>query len=440
MLVLTFEYGPLRNGGLATAVNALCGALDRQRFEPLIVLPRSGLTPPWERVERFAAPHCEVEVYRGEGCEIWLLANERLDDGVIYPEPADYACIKKFDDYGERIAELLPRMDIDLIHMQDVFGYKCILAARQLGKPVILTVHRLHYDEPPSAFAELCAVQLVDHVTTVSHAYLAENPGYFEAARATRVIPNGVDLGFWRPPAGEGVAQGRPTRRRRLLDRLGLSHRPTFAFIGRLDGEQKGLDVLLEAWPRALREADFNLLVVGEGEEPVRQQVEAAVAAGPADRIRFIHRHCDPAEVRELLGAVDFVVIPSRYEPFGLIQLEAMATGAVPVASRTGGLAEIMVEMEEPGGFGRLFPPGDAAALARVMIDLARLADTRPESIDRLREAAAARVEAHSAAVMARRYEALYREALGAAPTETPKTRDGARDSSGGGHDELRAE
>ncbi|EYF01005.1 glycosyltransferase [Chondromyces apiculatus] len=420
VLVLSFEYGPLRNGGLATAMDALCGALDRQSFEPVIVLPRSGLTPPWPRADRVTGPHCEAEVFRHDGCEIWLLASERLDDGVIYPEPASYACIKKFDDYGERIAELLPRLDVDLVHLQDVFGYKCILAARQLGKPVILTIHRLHDDEPPSAFAELCAVHLADHVTTVSHAYLADNPGFFNAARATRVIPNGVDLAFWHPPDGETVTQGRPARKQHLLDRLGLPPRPTFAFIGRLDGEQKGLDVLLDAWQRARNEAAFNLLVVGEGEEPVRVQVEAAVATGPADRIRFIHRHCDPAEVRALLGAIDVVLIPSRYEPFGLIQLEAMAMGAIPLASRTGGLAEVMVEMDTPSGFGRLFPPGDTAALAQAMIDLARRAEADPTALDPLREAAAARVEAHSAAVMARRYEALYRDALAEALAETP--------------------
>lgn len=428
VLVLTFEYGPLRNGGLAAAVDALSGALDPRRFEPVVVLPRSGLTPPWERAARWAEPHCEVEVYRDEGREIWLLANERLDDGVIYPEPAAYACIKKFDDYGERVAELLPRMDVDLVHLQDVFGYKCIGAARQLGKPVILTIHRLHDDEPPSAFAELCAVRLADRVTTVSRAYLEENAGYFAAAREVRVIPNGVDLGFWRPPAGEGAARGRRERRRRLLERLGLAPRPTFAFIGRLDGEQKGLDVLLSAWPRALAEVDLNLLVVGEGEAAVRRQVEAAVAEGPADRIRFIHRHVAREEVRELLGAIDVVVIPSRYEPFGLIQVEAMAMGAVPIASDTGGLAEVMVELEAPGGSGRLFPPGDAAALARAMIELGRLAAARPEDMDRLREAGAARAAAHSAAVMAERYGALYREAL------DPERRSGL--AGGGGHDE----
>jgi glycogen synthase len=431
--MLTFEYGPLRNGGLATAVDALAGALDLRRFEPVIVLPRSGQTPPWELAERWDAPHCQVEIYRDRGREIWLLANERLDGDAIYPEPAPYACIKKFDDYGERVAELLPRMDIDLIHMQDVFGYKCVHAARQLGKPVILTIHRLHDDEPHSACAEHTAVRLADRVTTVSHAYLAENAGYFAAARDVRVIPNGVDLARFRPPAGEGAALGRPARRRRLLDRLELAPRPTFAFIGRLDGEQKGVDVLLEAWPRALREADMNLLVVGEGEAEVLRQVEAAVAAGPADRIRFIHRHCALEEVRDLLGAIDFVVIPSRYEPFGLIQLEAMAMGAVPIASRTGGLAEVMVEMESPAGFGRLFPPGDAPALARAMADLARIAAAEPERMDQLREAGAARVLMHSSTVMAGRYEALYREALSPRPRLDRGARNGAPIAAEGG-------
>jgi glycogen synthase len=409
--MLTFEYGPLHNGGLGTMVTSLCRAIDKQVFEPVIVLPKSGLMPSWERVRELTLPYCSAEVYRSDGCEIWLLQNAVLDDGVIYPEPACYAAIKKYDDYGERVAELLDQLDIDLVHLHDVFGYKCLYAARSLKKPTIMTVHRLHYDEPAAAFGEMAAVALVDRVTTVSASYLAENRAFFGAAKITQVISNGVDTDFFGFQGDEGVTRGRLERRRQLLSRLQLPPRPTFAYVGRLDGEQKGIDVLLDAYTSELSGAPLNLLLVGEGEAPVTRSIEA-VAGMAKERVRFVNRLCPAEEVREILGAIDFIVIPSRYEPFGLIQLEAMAMGAVPIASRTGGLRDVILDMEAPNGFGRLVDPGDAAALARGILEMMQLEADRPERVDELREAGSIKVKEHSARVMAGRYEALYRSAL----------------------------
>ena len=129
--------------------------------------------------------------------------------------------------------------------------------------------------------------------------------------------------------------------------------RPSVIFVGRLSPE-KGLDVLLSAWPRVT--ADARLTVVGDG--PLAPAVEAAAAADP----RVEQPGQIPFEaVLDRIAAADLLVMPSVwYETFGRTVVEAFAAGTPVVASRLGAMAELI----EDGVTGTLFPPGDAAALA----------------------------------------------------------------------------
>lgn len=410
ILMLTFEYGPIRCGGLATLVTALCGALDLERFEPVVVLPRSSHSPPWRPVAHHTLPSCEADVYRERGCEIWLLSNPVLD-GPIYPAPSEHAGIKKVDEYGERVAELLGTLRVDLVQLHDAFGYKCLYAARRLGLPTVLTIHRLHEDEPTFAFAELASVRLVDEVTTVSHSYLRERQDFFQLRERAQAIPNGLEPGFWSEEYLE--PRDRPERLRLLQRQLGLPPAPTFAYVGRLDSEQKGLDVLLDAQARHLAHPPHNLLIAGDGEPALAARITAAAASAPGANVRFLHRQLSRHEVRALLGAVDFAVIPSRFEPFGLIQLEALAMGALPIVSRVGGLRDVLLELHTEGGFGQLFEPGDVEGLAEAMRAMAELARERPEALERARQAARERARTYSARGMAEQYERLYASLLG---------------------------
>jgi glycogen synthase len=406
IVMATFEYGPIRCGGLAAMLTALCGALDLARFEPVVVLPRSGQAPPWPRIARHALSRGAADVHRDAGCEVWLLDGPLMDE-PIYPEPADIAGIKKIDEYGERLAELLGVVRGDLLHLHDAFGYKALHAARKRGLPTLFTVHRLHDDEPPTAFGELAAVRLADEVSTVSAGYARERGDFFAPRERVHVVPNGIDTGFWSEAA---LAPGdRAGRLRALQHRLDLPPGPTFGCIGRLDADQKGLDVLLDAHAQ-LGGAPLNLIVAGDGDPGLA--VRLAAAAARPGTLRFVHRQLARDEVRGLLAAVDFAVIPSRYEPFGLIQLEAMAMGALPIGSRVGGLGEVIVELElereRDDGFGRLFEAGDPAQLAAAMRQLAELARRDPAALPELRRRARARAGRYSARAMAERYEALY--------------------------------
>ncbi|MGL4745832.1 MAG: glycosyltransferase [Dermatophilaceae bacterium] len=391
---------------MGATVTALARHVDRERFRPVVVLPRSGHSPTWHHIERRDLPHAVADRYDDDGVEVWLLANERLDGGPVYPEPYEHAGIKKTDDYGERVADLLSSLDLDLVHLHDAYGYKCLWEARRLRVPTVFTVHRLHEDEPPLAFAELVAMRLADHITTVSEPYRVERADVLGLRDDVAVIENGIDLDFWSVAAARTSGRDRAERRRRTVEHLGLSDAPTFAFVGRLDGDQKGVDVLLDVL--AAREAplSFNVVVAGEGDRRLADRIAETAARFPR-HVRAIDRALTPEDVRTLFAAVDAVVVPSRYEPFGLILIEAMAMGALPVASRTGGLAAVV----DGAAFAHEVPPGDPVALGRAMDSTAALL-LRSTDLGGVRAAAVSRATRYSARRMADSYGDLYARTL----------------------------
>jgi len=134
---------------------------------------------------------------------------------------------------------------------------------------------------------------------------------------------------------------------------------PIVAIVGRLRRE-KGHRFLLEALVRLRHEFPAILLLVA-GEGSVRAELEQQVAAlGIADLVRFLGFRSD---VPEILAAADLFVMPSLSEGLGTAAIEASAAGRPIVASRVGGITDIICD----GETGRLVNPGDAADLARVI-------------------------------------------------------------------------
>jgi glycosyltransferase involved in cell wall biosynthesis len=166
---------------------------------------------------------------------------------------------------------------------------------------------------------------------------------------------------------------------------------------------EKAHDVLFEAAVLVLRRCpDAQFVIAGDG--PRRQELERlAQSRGIAPRVQFIG-HVD--EVPALLASSDLFVLPSRSEAFPNSVLEAMATGLPIVATRVGGI----VELVENQRTGVLVPPDDARALGHAMLDLIQW---RSHAV-RLGRAARAEVEArYSWERMISAFEHLYIEQLG---------------------------
>jgi glycogen synthase len=167
--------------------------------------------------------------------------------------------------------------------------------------------------------------------------------------------------------------------------------------VGRLV-HQKAFDVLVEAF-RSERLAGLNLVVAGDGIE--RQRLEAqASRLGLRDRVRFLGA-ADRARVASLLKGAHSFAFPSRYEPFGIALLEAMAVGVPAVAAATGGV----LEFARDGENALLVPPDDPDALA---VAIARL-DADPELRQRLCEGGRATAAKLTWSGIVGRYLNVYR-------------------------------
>lgn len=249
--------------------------------------------------------------------------------------------------------------------------------------PLVVTLHSMEPLRPwkadqlgtgyaVSSWAERLAVERADRVIAVSAQMRADITAHFQVDPGRVVVlHNGVDA--------ESFAR---TERRDALARHGV-RAPYVLFVGRIS-EQKGIFQLLEA-ARTLPAGVQLVLCASSPDTPeLRARLEAAVAGRP--EIHWINAMLPVPEVVELYSHAAVFVCPSIYEPFGLINLEAMACGTPVVASRVGGIPEVVVD----GETGRLVEPGDPAALGQALREV--LAD--PERGRRMGEAGRRRVEA----------------------------------------------
>jgi glycosyltransferase involved in cell wall biosynthesis len=173
------------------------------------------------------------------------------------------------------------------------------------------------------------------------------------------------------------------------------------AQVGRLTAQKDYPTFLAAAARVAAQVADVDFLVVGEGE--LRTALEAEVERlNLGSRVRFLGlRH----DVSTLLGAVDVLALTSRYEGLPNAVIEAMATGAIAVATDVGGARDLLA----PGESGFIVPPGDAEAVAEAILAVLRA----PEAARRIAAAARRRIETDfTVEAMVQRTMELYERCL----------------------------
>lgn len=189
------------------------------------------------------------------------------------------------------------------------------------------------------AIAEQRVIESAD-VLVVSTDIEKEDIGRLYGANGTpiEVIPPGVDLSLFQP-IDAGLAR----------KRLGLPDRRTLLYVGRIE-PLKGLDILLRAVALLNDTADTNLLIVGgnlEEDAELERLKTLAHSLNISDIVNFTGS-VNQEELPEYYSAADVFVLPSWYESFGLVALEAMSCGTPVVVSRVGGL-KTFVEHGETG-------------------------------------------------------------------------------------------
>lgn len=180
-------------------------------------------------------------------------------------------------------------------------------------------------------------------------------------------ILNGIDYDVWNPAKDELIFHkfdisnwktGKKDNKDDLLKNLGLEERVTFCFVGRM-AAQKGLDVLIKAIKR-ISHLDINLIILGSGDPRIQASVLKMAKKFPWVKPELIYSE---ELAHKIYAGSDFIIIPSRYEPCGLIQMIAMKYGTIPIASRTGGLKDSIAN----GKNGLLFKKGKSIHLKKAI-------------------------------------------------------------------------
>jgi alpha-maltose-1-phosphate synthase len=238
---------------------------------------------------------------------------------------------------------------VDLVHSHTWYANFAGHLAKLVHRvPHVLTTHSLEPMRPwkadqlgsgygVSMLCEKAAIEVADAVIAVSGAMAEDVAAAYPAVDSTRVtvIHNGIDPDEYQPDPATDV-----------LDRLGVDpDRPTVVWVGRVT-PQKGVGHLLDMAARLPADAQFVFLA-GAADTPefgAETRARAAEVATTHRALHWIEGMLPKHEVIQLLGHSTVFVCPSVYEPFGLVNLEAMACGLPVVATAIGGIPEIVVD------------------------------------------------------------------------------------------------
>lgn len=340
VLMLSWEYPPHVIGGLGRHVAGLSRALAAGHAEVLVVT--CGGDGPDEEV-------------RGELGVVRVRFGEPA--GLHFPEAVAQRNAGMLQGVLRKLAA---GWRPDVVHAHDwLTAYAARAVKHALEIPLVATIHATEFGRNRGLFTDLQRhISDVEwwlayeawRVICCSEAMRSELRSVFQLpADKIRVIPNGVEL----PPPGGDPGGASAVRRRYAAD-----GEPLIFFVGRLVYE-KGVDLILRALPRVLERHPRAVLVVsGTGPEEAALR-RLAGELGVAGKVRFTG-HISDEERNMLYRAADVAVFPSRYEPFGIVALEAMAHGLAVVAARVGGFAEVI----EAGRTGLLFEPENPWDLA----------------------------------------------------------------------------
>jgi len=348
VLMLSWEYPPLIEGGLARHVRKLSENLACLDVE-VHVLTRGREESPFEEVVEGVHLHRVREPLRPAELTEFIAWVEHMNTDMLAAG-----------------VELGDRYDFDLVHGHDwLVSIAGDHLAKRLRAPLVTTIHATEFgrhqgwvDKHPQSHIhgiERWMANRADQVIACS-AYMRDHICDIYGIEEDRVavIPNGIDPADLQPWDAEEM--------RRLRHRFAEPDEKLVLLVGRLVYE-KGFQVALEAMPTVIAElGNVRFLVAGSGTH--EQELKAQAAELGLDAHGTFLGWIGDDVLHTLYRIADLTVVPSIYEPFGLVALEAMASGCPCLVADTGGLREVVPHEE----VGLRFRSRDPHSLAEVAI------------------------------------------------------------------------
>lgn len=425
VLFLASEAEPfVKVGGLGDVAGSLPRALLDQGVDIRLVIPFHGSIQRkkynFHHQIAFVIPHrggpipAEVFTTQIDGLTVYLISGPPFlrPDAPVYSTDWGFDA-HKYVFFSLACLELARTLDWqpDILHANDWhtapavywLGLNCANDPFYQHTASLLTVHNLPYlgtaggvpmsafglppagDGPLPEWARHMPLPLglltADHINAVSPTYAKEmltlefGSGLHEflQTRASVItgILNGLDQNLWNPASDLYLASSydatrldlREGNKKALQQELNLPLDPSLpliAFIGRLN-HQKGVDLALEAL-RSLPDIPWQVIFLGSGDADLEQAL-TQLQLDFHERVRAVIRY-DAALSHRIYGGADILLVPSRYEPCGLVQMIAMRYGCVPVARATGGLSDTVFEIGDDRANGFLFNEANPESLA----------------------------------------------------------------------------
>lgn len=372
VLMLSWEYPPVVVGGLGRHVHALAGHLAAQGHDVVVLCRQPAGT------DAITHPTSDSVV---DGVRLIRVAEDPTHlvferDLVAWTLAMGHAMTRAG-------LGLLRGWRPDVVHAHDwLVTHPAIALADACGAPLVATVHATEAGRHSGWLSQTLNQQVhsvewwlanrADELITCSSAMRAEVAHLFDVEPSgVTVLHNGIEPRRWRVNASD-VAAARAAH--------SPDGAPLLLFFGRLEWE-KGVQDLLAALPRVRRFWPGTRLVVAGSGTHRDWLVEQARKHKVRRAVDFVGHLSDRA-LAATLAAADSVVLPSKYEPFGIVALEAAAAGTPLVASTAGGLGEVVLD----GVTGLSFTPGDVDGLATAVRSVL---DDRPSARRRARAAKA---------------------------------------------------
>lgn len=320
--MLTWEFPPRIVGGIARHCNGLAKALARLGHDVHVFTLDFPGAPGYEEMEGVKVYRTVTELGHPNFLTWALLFNHFLE---------------------KRMADISRKVEFDVLHIHDwLTATAGVSFKHHAEKPLVVTVHSTEIGRAqglhnPNSLAidgiEWWATYEADKVIVTSGSMKGELSGHFHLpGEKIEIIANGIDLTKFQESSID---------KQSVRGRYGVNpHEKLVLCVGRLV-PQKGIEHLIRAVPMIVgRFPEAKCIVVGEGW--LRAHLEyVARSTGYQWKIRFTGFIPD-SELVALMKSADVLVVPSIYEPFGIVALEGMAAGVPVVASQVGGLAEVI--------------------------------------------------------------------------------------------------